>query len=170
VTRNRFWIAGVLLSACAVPASAQDDDEQIWFNTTWVEASVCNSEIATPVDLTALAQNPRQWAGDCVAVRGYSGGFALFSDSQDAGRVGAWWAEDLKGRRVGLYGKDGFSDLVLNSEDGTMLAIGHVGLCEDLWAEFDFVSNYCHSASGAFIALMHDGSPADAEEADNSTN
>jgi hypothetical protein len=146
----------LLALALAAPTEAQspavtpDEDSIIM----WVAArpETCNFKSARKVSLEAFVRKPDQWAGKCIAVRGYWSGRALFQSPGDARQKYAQSSDELDGHRAGIYGRD---EVLKSAPKHPRLftAIGVADTCERLSAGAIMVMGYCHYTGGPIIAV-----------------
>ena len=114
------------------------------------DPAFCNLARASSVALTDLARNYRQHSGECVAVRGWWTGRALFASAEDAEIPGAYRIERVAGHRLGIYGDDS-TLAAARREPRQVTAVGLVSDCERFEGG---IHGYCHSVPrGGFLIL-----------------
>jgi hypothetical protein len=149
------FVAFAFAFASAVPAEqpASKSEQQLTIiSTVWAKPDKCNSSIASHVEFSALAEEPRRWTGKCVAVDGFWRHRALFATRTDAQKGYTQSAATDRQRRIGIYGKE---ELLASAptKPSAYTAVGLVGQCEELGKGAVLVSGYCHYFFGPYIAV-----------------
>jgi hypothetical protein len=120
----------------------------------WVAARLdtCNIKSARKVSLEAFVRKPDQWAGKCIAVRGYWYGRALFQSPADARQKPSQSSDELDGQRVGIYGRE---EVLKSAPKHSRLftAVGVANTCERLSEGAIMVMGYCHYTGGPIIVV-----------------
>jgi len=112
----------------------------------------CNAGNARPVVFEVLARGGTVRDGECVVVRGYLAGRALFGTPGHTRIRRAQSTDVLKEQRVGLYGLS----RVLREDApavGYYRVVGTVGECARLGRDGMMVMGYCHYTNGPYLAV-----------------
>lgn len=136
-----------LLLPCVQPALAKQES--------------CTSANAKRVEFASVALNPSAYAGECVRLKGFWAGPALYSSRDGyylAGAIVSDLAPDNPQRvyRIGVYPHgvqaEAAADSQLHSEASDADMIGRVGMCEQFWDAGLMVTGYCHYSHGAILS------------------
>lgn len=142
-----------LLGALQAGSSAGElPQEKYVISTIWARADTCNLAVAEKVDVRTVASDPQKWVGKCVAVGGYWRYRALFAAATDGLAQDAQAGKESSGRRVGIYGTEKLLSAAPN-KPLAYIAVGIVGLCENLRQGTAMVFGYCHYTDGPFLAV-----------------
>jgi hypothetical protein len=137
----------------APPAAAENEPiRDVIIMNAWIDPANCNRVNAKPVTFSELTAEVDRFKGECVAVRGYRTGRALFRSARDARSHRSNTSEKLQGRRIGLYAQ--WELIGESSEKATQsLFVGRVGACETQWPDVIMVMGYCHYTSGPILLV-----------------
>jgi hypothetical protein len=119
----------------------------------------CSARRASPVDLQALAADPRAYDDKCLRVKGLWIDPALYSGLEGyylAGPgIGPPATTSGGKHRIGLYISDDMRQRAGHMQAAEAEVIGVAGVCEDLSnvsdTVFTMAIGYCHYAGGAYV-------------------
>lgn len=150
----RTTAVALALMMSAGTAQAQDagEDELSIVQYAW---SRCQPSESRQIDLQDLVEEPERWHGHCVVVRGYSGERSLFFDAADTRISGHATAEELEGRRVGLYGSQETMERLADLPLRTRISVtAKVSDCQDLKGKnVVMLMGYCHYVGGPILLI-----------------
>ena len=144
-------ITGVAVLVFALPAVAQEDYQ--WPTAMWPSVGSCPLEKTIDVDLKDVLKAPRSHDGQCVRIKGYYPGRALFLDPDDTVIKYASSVKETKGRRIGVSGSDEILHQLNRRHDQRYVELtGIIWQCED---NGPWMGGYCHYVDGGpFIGII----------------
>jgi hypothetical protein len=141
-----------LIATLQVETSATPSDGGSIILQVTASPKNCNVSVAKKLALETLMEQPDQWAGECVAVKGYWYGQALFSTPSDARQRYSYSSGKLDGRRVGIYGQEEILKAAPRRPQ-SFVVVGIADTCERLHEGAIMVTGYCHYTGGPMIAV-----------------